>query len=229
VWKSAVEQAGGFCSYALLDRATGEITVEGSDRSTTQSMIKSWIVADFLRDRAEASEEELAQGAAAIIDSDDDATEALYQAGGGDAMIERLISIAGLTDTTIEPGWWSMTSTTASDAARMGLAIADGRAAGPKWTPWVLDRMREVRGDCTDEEHGGRWGVIDGLPNPNGLAIKNGWTRMSDGQWDVNCLALHQDWVLAVLMGYPGELPLQFGADIAKQVTQQLMSPAQPR
>ncbi len=219
-----------FVSWALLDRATGTIT--GSpDRSvtTTQSMIKSWIVADYLRDH-DPTPADLELATAAIVDSDDHATETLYQAAGGDASIARLIAMCALTETTIVPGWWSMTTISARDACKMGLALIDGRAAGPQWTPFVLARMRAVRGSAADtDQHettgGGRWGIIDALPAEADLAIKNGWTRMSDGEWDVNCLALHDRWILAILMGYPAALPLQVAADHARALTASLPLP----
>lgn len=222
---------GGFSSWARLDRATGQIQGSGNlaeALTTTQSMIKSWVVCDYLRDH-EPSEADLENATAAIIDSDDDATESLYQAGGGDVMIERMISMCGLTETHGVPGWWSMTTISARDAVRMGLAIADGRAAGPKWTDWVLERMRNVRGSAADADQqetrgGGRWGIIDALPAGEQVAIKNGWTRMGDGLWDVNCLALHKDWVMAVLVGYPAEMPLQVGADLIRDIAAEVLA-----
>lgn len=218
-----------FCSWALLDRATGVIC--GSPDldvalTTTQSMIKSWIVADFLRHH-DPTPAQVGQGIAAIVDSDDNATESLYLAAGGDASIARLITECELTETVPAPGWWSMTTMSARDACRMGLAILDGRAAGPQWTPFVLTQMRAVRGSFADSDQretsgGGRWGIIDGLPEPSGIAIKNGWTRMSDGEWDVNCLALHDKWVLAILMGYPADQPLELAAEHARNLTANL-------
>jgi hypothetical protein len=88
------------------------------------------------------------------------------------------------------------------DASRYGECIADGRAAGPKWTAWILEAMTEIRGDIDDQEtdkEGGRWGIIDGLPDvlADTLSFKNGWTLYVDG-WHVNCLAINPRWVLAV-------------------------------
>ena len=97
----------------------------------------------------------------------------------------------------------------------MGECIKNGTAAGPKWTPWVLDEMTKVQGttaakDQQETTGGGRWGIIDGLPkeitDQGPVAIKNGWTMIyADGMWHVNCLAVTDDWVLAVLLRYPAE------------------------
>ena len=56
---------------------------------------------------------------------------------------------------------------------------------------------------------GGRWGIIDGLPKEivakqGPVSIKNGWTPLVyDGNWHISCLAISEDWVLAVQTRYP--------------------------
>jgi hypothetical protein len=137
--------------------------------------------------------------------------------------------MCGLTDSTIRSGWWSGTKVTARDAVRLGNCVADGRAAGPKWTGWILNEMRQVRGDVSEEPEGGHWGIVDGLPPDLGkdVAIKNGWTMLyADGQWHLNCLAIHDDWVLAVLTRYPSKMGKAYGAGLCKEVTQQLVTTA---
>jgi hypothetical protein len=85
------------------------------------------------------------------------------------------------------------------------VCLGDGRAAGPRWTAWILDTMKKVRGEPTGAAsgavQGGRWGIIDGLPPElaRETSIKNGWTSYEDG-WHVNCLAVHPDWVLTVMI-----------------------------
>jgi hypothetical protein len=229
----------GFLTWAALDRTTGRL-VSSSDRtSTTESMIKPWIVADHLRRVAEAgrepTEEELDHARRAIRYSDNLSAEALYLANGADAVVRRMIDMCGLTDTTVFPGWWSRTELTAADAVRMGECIANGTAAGPEWTDWVLEEMRHVEGTTAPEDQrpeagfeGGRWGIIDGLPPSipvRKVAIKNGWTRVgATNSWHVACLAIHEDWVLAVLMRYPASLSLDYGAERCAGVAQQLFT-----
>jgi hypothetical protein len=225
----------GFYSWALLDRRTGEIFGSKNITATnsTESMIKIWLVADYLRRTAEPSAGALAQARTAIRDSDDDAAQALYEAGGGDAVVRRMISVCGLTDTTItRPGWWSYTQMSARDAVRLGECVRNGTAGGPAWTAWVLNEMAGVRGttaakDQHERSGGGRWGIIDGLPDEivaQGVGIKNGWTAIgADGNWHVNCLAVADDWVLAVMMRYPTERGLDYGANVCRSVTEQLV------
>ena len=239
----------GFVSWAMLDRRTGEITGSSNLAATNsaESMIKIWIVSDFLRRsaerRTEPSQRRLRQGRAAIVDSDDNAAQSLYVSGGRDAVVERMIEKCRLTDTKIagpggvgDRGWWSYTRISARDAVRLGECVKDGTAAGTRWTAWVLQQMRDVRGSATAaDQHarrgGGRWGIIDGLPatirDRQAIGIKNGWTLINaDLKWHLNCLAVADDWILAVLMRYPGERGLKYGASVCSSVARQLMTPA---
>lgn len=234
-----------FWSWALLDRSTQEI--HGSSNlaktNTTESMIKAWIVSDYLRRAAEKgqtpSPTAMQRLSTAIRDSNDDGAQWAYQQSGGNEVVRRLIRTCKLTDTKLYSGWWSLTQMSARDAARMGACIADGRAAGAKWTEWVLSEMRQVRGGVAAQQAksgGGRWGIIDGLPAEiaSDVAIKNGWTPQGyDGRWHINCLAIADDWVLAVQAQFPfGAWPsgaavpngLDKGAQICRSVTEQLLT-----
>jgi hypothetical protein len=233
----------GFLAWAALHRASGQ-TMDSSNAeqtSSTESMIKVWIVADYLRRVAEQgaqpSEDRLRDARLAIRDSHNLAAERLYAAGGRDAVVNRLVDICGLSDTHVPAGgsgWWSRTQMSARDAVRMGTCVADGTAAGPEWTDWVLAEMRAVRGTTADADQrpdqnfeGGRWGLIDGLPEPvveRGVAIKNGWTRIgATGSWHLNCLAITGSWVLAVMMRYPAEFSLDYGAERCASIASQLV------
>jgi hypothetical protein len=234
-----------FAAWALLNRTTG--VVQGSsnlsDTNSTESMIKVWVVADYLRRLGDAdpTPELLGQASAAIRDSDNAATEALFRLGGGAAVIDRLITMCRLADThaVIPSGkttvWWSYTQMSARDAVQMAECVANGTAAGPRWTEWVLDEMSAVRGttaaaDQHDGYGGGRWGIIDGLPaelvTQQRISIKNGWTMLyADGLWHVNCLAVTTDWALAVLLRYPGTAGLEHGARLCASVAEQLVTP----
>lgn len=228
---------GAAYAWSLLDRATGTTTGSANSTSyhnTTESMVKAWLVADFLkrlgdRDPTAAEKQKMST---AIRDSNDDSAQWLYLKDGGNSSIKRLFSTCDLTDQPVlKSGWWSMTQLTARDAARMGACIADGTAAGDKWTSYLLNEMEHVRGTAaTADQHatwgGGHWGIVDGLPAQlqSDTAIKNGWTLINaDGKWHVNCLAVHSDWTLAVQVRYPGKLGLAYGANVCKSVAQQLV------
>jgi hypothetical protein len=214
----------GFVSWAFLDRRTGQLTTSPNVTATnsTESMIKVWITSDYLRREAEAGktppQSRLDELTRMIRDSDDQAAEDIYRLDGTNAVVNRMIDMCDLTDTVIgRPYWWSYTDVSARDAVRLGLCVANGTAAGPKWTDWVLNEMRHVRGD-------GLFGIKPVLPQDlaDQVAIKNGWTIV-DGNWHLNCLAVHDDWILAVLNRYPSRLGMKYGADLCGAVTNQLL------
>ncbi|MEU7840377.1 hypothetical protein AB0B39_05320 [Micromonospora sp. NPDC049114] len=251
----SVSFKGDFFSWALMDRQTGKISGSSNMTATssTESMIKAWIVSDYLRQLGPKKQPTAALKEAArlaIVDSNDTAANKVHAAAGGsyarskssipDAVIQRAIKICGLTDTkrgNVEPytGWWSFTRMSPRDAVRLGDCIADGKAAGPTWTKWVLDQMSKVRGstakkDQKSEYGGGRWGIIDGLPKSitaqGPVSIKNGWTPISyDGNWHVNCLAVNDKWSLAVMLRYPIRSGLDYGAQVCASVATQLVTP----
>jgi Beta-lactamase enzyme family len=218
----------GFHAWALLKTHTGAISGSDNlaDTSDTVSMIKAWLAADFLRRAAQRKQtptaDQLHTLSIMIRDSDNQAAEDTYRGNGAADSIQRLIKTCGLTDSSAVPDRWSETVMSPRDAVRMGACLADGRAAGPKWTSWVLGEMRHVRGD-------GRFGIVDALPAgvANTVAIKNGWLlRDETGLWHVNCLAVGDGWVLAVMMRYDGSLGFAHGGAVCESVATQLINPA---
>ena len=129
----------GFYAWELLDRRSGARygSANHDEINFTESMVKAWLAADFLS-RAAASGNQPTQGrmdqlVRMIRDSDDDAAESVYRAGGRDASIQRLISVCGLTDTRVywaggarpasRPGTrsgWASVSPTAPRRVRCG-------------------------------------------------------------------------------------------------------------
>lgn len=223
----------GFYSWAVLDRRTGaRYGSENQNRTNFgESMIKAWIAADFLNRTAQRGATPDARRTDQLVrmirDSNNGAAESLWLASGGDASIRRLISVCGLVDTRVYPAWWSQTYMSARDAVTMGECIANGTAAGPTWTEWLLNEMRNVRGSVEEQPSGGRWGIIDALPSKvaGSVAIKNGWTYHKDSSWNVNCLAIHDDWVMAVMSDYGGGRGLRYGAELCATIATQILLP----
>jgi len=200
----AIVKTQGFLSWALMDRRTGEIvgSANMTETNTTASMIKGWLASDYLRRAGEKNEtpakSRLADLEIMIRDSNNDAASRTYNLNGKAASIQRLISICKLTDSKTGESWGD-TLVSARDAVRMGECIADGTAAGPKWTSWVLDMMRKVR-DVGD------FGIRKALPTATQptIAIKNGWDQWAaDNTYRTNCLAIGETWVMSVLQRYP--------------------------
>jgi hypothetical protein len=213
--------AQNFASWALLDRSTGRVS--GSDNlaeaGDTMSLVKAWLAADYLRQlTGPADRKRLAQLTIMIRDSDNAAADTFYRLNGAESGIARMILLCGLTDSAVVPRRWSNTVVSARDVARLGLCLADGRAAGPSWTGWLLDEMRQVRGE-------GDFGPRTAFPDEqaDAIAIKNGWLlRDEDRLWHVSCLAISDRWTMGVLLRYPGRLGLGYGARQCRSVAQQL-------
>jgi hypothetical protein len=91
-----------------------------------------------------------------IRDSHDGAADTIWSLNGGDGGIRRMIRTCDLRDTSVFPGWWSKTRTSARDIVRLGACIADGTATAA-WADWLLTEMRGVRGK-------GRFGIVEALP-----------------------------------------------------------------
>jgi len=221
---------GEFLGWALRE-SNGVLTGDNmTATSSTESMIKTWLVADFLRTH-KPTERDLDRASEAIRWSDDDDAQALYNANGGNKSIERMIKMCGLNDTTVYDGWWSRTQMSPRDAVALGDCLANGTAAGPTWTPWLINEMRSVEGttapgDQKERRGGGRWGIVDGVPASisETVAIKNGWTSIgADGNWHLNCLAFTDHWTMSIMMRYPSSLGLDYGAGVCRNIATQLL------
>jgi hypothetical protein len=218
-------RATGWWSWSLLDTRTGKIygSANQDETSTTASMIKAWISADYLRqvaaDGRQPDQRHLDMITQVIRDSHNEYAEAIYNEVGRASSIRRLISICKLTDSSVSPsGGWSRTALSARDTARMGACIADGRAAGPKWTKWLLNEMRQVRGL-------GNFGIRKAFPSDvqKTIAIKNGWVdRTAEQEYHVSCMAIGDGWTMGVLTRYPIGLDYAYGAKTCEEVARQL-------
>jgi hypothetical protein len=216
----------GWYSWSVLDRRSGEII--GSDNmdetSTTASLIKAWIVADYLRRADEKdqtpSDAKLADATRIIRDSDNTRAQQFYNAIGGSASIRRLLAMCELTDSKVAPdGGWSRTALSPRDTARMGACIADGRAAGPKWTKWLINEMRLVRG-------AGDFGIRKAFPaaERKTIAIKNGWIdRTREQEMHINCLAIGDTWTMGVMVRYPIGKGYEYGMKNCQKITAALL------
>src|SRR5205814_7193585 len=88
-----------FFGWALIDRRTGEVTGSANrdtGYNTTESMIKVWIAADYVRKQSAPSGAALAELSRMIEDSDDNVAIKYYALNGGDSSVQELISLCGL-------------------------------------------------------------------------------------------------------------------------------------
>ncbi|MFG1838665.1 hypothetical protein ACGFH8_09565 [Micromonospora sp. NPDC049175] len=218
----------GWYAWSVLDRRTGEIigSKNMNETSTTASMIKAWVVADYLRRAADdgqtPSSAKLAEATLIIRDSDNARAQQFYNQVGGAASIKRLISMCKLTDSKVAPDrGWSETAVSPRDAARMGNCIATGVAAGPKWTKWLLNEMKLVRG-------AGDFGIRKAFPaaEQKQIAIKNGWIDRTEVQeMHINCMAIADTWTMGVMVRYPINMGYDYGMKNCEKITEALLRP----
>lgn len=213
----------GWWSWALMDRQSGRIigSTNFNQTNMTASMIKAWLAADYLRRATESgttpSTARMNMISTMIRDSANEPASTLYAELGRSATIGRLVSICKLTDSKAGDGW-STTALSARDTCRIANCIGNGTAAGPKWTNWLVNEMRQVRGT-------GDFGIRKAWPaaEQKNIAIKNGWVdRQALGFWTVNCMALGDTWTMAVMTRPPLSKPWSIGGDTAKSIATQL-------
>lgn len=213
-------EAGLWMSWSLVDiarnRQVGSANSD-SDRTNSESSIKAWIAADYLRvaqveGRALTAGEQ-ADISAMVRSSDNAAAQRLYKALGSDAILRHLRSVCDVTVSTSTPGYWSLTQITAVDATRIFACVLRTAPTYPGGDQLLTD-LRNVDPDDA-------FGIKAGLPPTTPVAIKNGWMphTSTTGKWNVNCVAAWDDYVLAVLTRYPVGRPLSYGADVCRDVT----------
>jgi hypothetical protein len=193
----------GFLSWAYEDIREGTVVGSANRTETTEAgpLLTAWFGADLLRRAAENGEEpseaQLADIEAMIRDEDRSAADRVVAAlDDVGASLDRLGTMCYLTHLTPVADAWPQTTLSAQDAARLGACLADGRAAGAEWTPWLLTVMRQVEGS----------GIRDAFPAGARamIAVANGvMLDEEDGQWRANCLALSETWSLAVMRRFP--------------------------
>ncbi|WP_328453315.1 MULTISPECIES: serine hydrolase [unclassified Amycolatopsis] len=211
----------GEWSWALRESDTGAVVGAGTLRTTAGSVIKIWLAVDYLASReSRIPADDEARVSRMLRLGDDRAAQTLYLRLGGDASIARMIRTCGLRDTTIHPGRWSKTTMPATDATLLGRCVARGPGVSPQWRAGILDLMRSADPATT-------FGIAE-APALAGLrpAVENGWTRHGN-RWAVNCLAMWDHWVLAVMVRYPDRGDgRRYGAEVCKSVAQQLFGRA---
>lgn len=215
----------GFVSWALLDRRTGRVTGSAnlSAAGDALAMVRPWLAADHLRRVAAGghvpTQRRLRQLRAVVHGHGTSAADALYRELGARASVQRMVRTCGLTDTRPDGDSWKATVVSARDAVRIGACLADGRAAGARWTPWLLNAMRIVHGS-------GNFGARRVLPTPlaGALAVANGWLLQERARlWHLSCLAVDRDWVLSVLTRYPKRLGLRHGKSLCDAIGSQVI------
>jgi hypothetical protein len=212
-------EEGLWLSWSLVDtardRRVGSAN-SATERTNAESTIKAWIAADYLRvahaEGRSVTAGERADLAAAVRRSDNAATQRLYRALGRDAILDHLREVCGVAVTTAVPGYWSLTQISAVDATTIFACVLRTAPDLPGGADLLMDLHSVEPSDA--------FGIPAGLPPATAVALKNGWMEhATTGEWNVNCVAAWDDYVLAVLTRYPADRPLRYGADVCRDVT----------
>lgn len=176
---------------AVRDRRTGATySYRGDFATQSASIAKVMIVLLALRkSRAEGTEltfEQYGLASEAIINSDNDAADALWEWVGGRTAYTALASELGLPNTHGDDRseFWSWTNTTPDDQRALVDALVDGSdAIDVDDRLYLLDLMGKTNAEQT-------WGVGHDRGGHVRVQMKNGWVqfRSLDDLWAVNSI-----------------------------------------
>jgi hypothetical protein len=163
--------------FEVFDRMEGTVLAsQGADRQfAAMSVVKLLIALDVLvkdngASQGGGTQQELHQ---MLANSDDEIADDLWIAGGGPAIVTRMVSLLGLTGTQPpeDPGMWGDTLITAQDMVTVYRYITD-RLPKPE-RDLILGALSDAPRIAADGFNQ-YFGIPDGIPNAS-WAVKQGW------------------------------------------------------
>lgn len=196
---------------SVRDRRTGGTFAFNGGYDTQSASIAKVMISLMTLNKARAAGEELPferyrQISKAIVNSENDAADALWEFSGGGDQYTRLAVGLKLPNTHADPRspFWSWTNTTPEDQRALIDAIVEG-------TPAVHQEDRLYLQDVMTQTNPTQtWGV--GAPRKKGkveVAMKNGWVQFKslDNLWAVNSIGHVQgegrDYTAAIMCRRP--------------------------
>ena len=164
-------------SFEVFDRATGSVlTSQNADRQVaSMSVVKLLIALDVLAGDNWATPEPGTQQQLhqMLANSDDQIADDLWTAGGGPAIVTRMVNLLGLTGTRApdDPGQWGDTLITPQDLVTVYRYITDRL---PKTDQDLILGALSDSPKIAADDFNQYFGIPDGLPNTS-WAIKQGW------------------------------------------------------
>ncbi|MEU4496875.1 serine hydrolase [Streptomyces sp. NPDC023998] len=191
----SLENRASRASVVLYDRTTHTSCTYGPDKHyDSASMVKPIILGALLLDRGvDLSEDEQDLASQMIVNSDNEATYALWDSLGPKT-IQNFLDKAGMKNTKLdEAGYMGLTQVTARDQAKLLelLTAKDNTVLNAEERTYILGLMRDVQEDQ-------RWGTPAGAPSDAAVQVKNGWLQRSQarlkdpwdrGDWKVNSMS----------------------------------------
>ncbi|HRL79258.1 MAG TPA: serine hydrolase [Propioniciclava sp.] len=177
---------------SIRDRRTGAAYAFRGDFDTQSASIAKVMISLLALNKARAAGEELPferyqQISKAIVNSDNDAADALWEWVGGGDQYTRLAVGLGLPHTHADPRspFWSWTNTTPDDQRLLIDLLVEGTpAVAQEDRLYLLDVMSQTNAEQT-------WGVgHDRKKNSVDVQMKNGWVQFKslDNLWAVNSI-----------------------------------------
>ncbi|AZP17611.1 hypothetical protein EJC51_16735 [Streptomyces aquilus] len=176
--------AGVTAGVAVFDRQTGTFTeqLNTAAQFRSASVVKLLIALDVLWNRGPDA---LPASDRARIDtmlrgSDDDAASTFWSNNGSGAIVDRMVTRLGLTDTarppSTHPGYWGYTALSARDTVKIYRYLLDSAPAATR--DYVLgDLRRSTR--CATDGYDQHFGIAGSFNRP--WAVKQGWSGFSSG------------------------------------------------
>ncbi|GAA3883065.1 hypothetical protein GCM10023084_39950 [Streptomyces lacrimifluminis] len=176
--------AGVTAGVAVFDRQTGTFTeqVNSAGQFRSASVVKLLIALDVLWNR---SPDALSATDRARIDtmlrgSDDTAASTFWASNGSGAIVDRMVTRLGLTDTarppSTHPGYWGYTALSARDTVKIYRHMLDSAPAATR--DYLLGDLRQST-RCATDGYDQHFGIAGSFNRP--WAVKQGWSGFSSG------------------------------------------------
>ncbi|MFD6225645.1 hypothetical protein ACFWFZ_01980 [Streptomyces sp. NPDC060232] len=176
--------AGVTAGVAVFDRQTGTFTeqLNTAAQFRSASVVKLLIALDVLWNR---SPDALSAADRARIDtmlrgSDDTAASTFWSNNGSGAIVDRMVTRLGLTDTarppSTHPGYWGYTALSARDTVKIYRYLLDSAPAATR--DYLLGDLRQST-RCAADGYDQHFGIAGSFNRP--WAVKQGWSGFSSG------------------------------------------------
>lgn len=180
---------GAEVSIALLDRRDHRYLGSADTDFVETASVAKLFIADELAYRESTEtfaldEDERELVGRMLEHSDDDAANVLWTEYGGSEIVDDVAARYGLTATSApyDGNWWN-TLTTAADLVDYYAGLLDGRGGlDAAHRRELTEHLRSASATSADG-YDQRFGLPDGLPGQQALAVKQGWMCCTAGRW----------------------------------------------
>ncbi|MFI1393480.1 hypothetical protein [Streptomyces sp. NPDC020681] len=177
---SVAVPAGVTAGVAVFDRRTGTFTEQLNTgmQFRSASVVKLLLALDFLWNRGPDYSIPAADRTrldAMLRSSNDDAASHYWSANGGSAIIGRMVTRLGLSDTApppaSHPGYWGYTALSARDTVTIYRYLLDSAPAPVR--DYIMGNLRQST-RCASDSFDQHFGIAGAFEKP--WAVKQGWS-----------------------------------------------------